>query len=213
MRVAWKVVVTSFKLVVVTVAALLAAGLFDEVARDFFDIESPFAALIPSFHPPRRWGGFVRGDLRNFVTANEAHFADHHWYGTYDEVVAEGLFTPNSGVTIVSTDGHDGGFSAIGTHQNWPGGICAIYVGTVRPSVTVTKNQVEGEIACTPEGEEHRRKVALGLVWLGAMVASTMVLEGALMAGTGFVLGLFLGPVGLLAAIALRWRAMRIHTR
>lgn len=211
MRVVWKGLVTGVKLVAVTAAAVFAAVMVDGIARDFLDIGTPFSVLTPSFDPPRRTSPFVRSDLRNFVTANEAYYTDHGRYGTYDEVVAAGMFMPTSGITIVSTDGHDRGFSASGTHVNWPGGVCNVFVGTVRPPVAVKRNQQEGEVACTREGEDRRFAVVLGWVWLGAIVASAMVLDGVLRAGTGFLLGLFLGPLGLLAAFALRRRAGREH--
>jgi hypothetical protein len=195
--------VISFKILVAAVAVLLAAGLLDGVARDFLDVNTPVSALLDPYGAPRRWSWAPKSDLENFVTANEAYFADHGHYGTYEEVTAAGLFMPNAGVTITSTDGGPDGFSASGTHTAWPDGFCAVYLGTTRPSVVVSKRQTEGEVACTREGGDRTLKVWFGVVWLLCAVASTIVLDARRKPVTGFVLALLLGPAGLLAATVL----------
>lgn len=69
----------------------------------------------------------MKSDLRNLVTAQEAHFAGH---GTYGSTVRQINLTPSAGVTIelsaVSADGYRG----TARHANLPNVACYMEVGS-----------------------------------------------------------------------------------
>jgi hypothetical protein len=79
----------------------------------------------------RAYQAAMKSDLRNLVTAEEAHFADNM---SYTEALDDLYFTPSSGVSIenlvVAEDGN--GWSAIARHEQ-SSVTCAIYVGSGEP--------------------------------------------------------------------------------
>ena len=91
----------------------------------------------------------LKSDLKNFVLAEEAYFADYGRYGTSTNVVAAGLFGSTSNVNLVSSDGNGRGFSAEATHENLGTGAletCGVYVGDATPpDASLT---AEGAVGC-----------------------------------------------------------------
>ena len=91
----------------------------------------------------------MRSDLKNFVVAEEAYFADHGVYGTSTNVVAAGLFGSTRNVKVVSSDGNGRGFSAEATHENLSTATsktCGVYVGyATPPDVSLS---AEGAVEC-----------------------------------------------------------------
>lgn len=105
------------------------------------------AIAIPKFASTKQkaYIAAMKSDLKNYVTAEEAYFADYNQYGTYANVNGAGLFTATTDVTIASTDGNAAGFSATATHAAAPGKTCGVYVGTATPPAMVSN---EGEVGC-----------------------------------------------------------------
>jgi hypothetical protein len=84
----------------------------------------------------------LKSDLRNFVVAQEAYFADH---GTYARAFRAIAFRPTSGVTIVLLTASDTAHSEIGIDDRVPGLVCAMFVGRApRP----LDGGEEGEVVC-----------------------------------------------------------------
>ena len=91
----------------------------------------------------------LKSDLRNFVLAEEAYFADYGTYGTSTNVVTAVLFTSSKHVDLVSADGNGRGYSAEATHENLSPatrGTCGVYVGDVTPPDVSLK--AEGAVKC-----------------------------------------------------------------
>jgi hypothetical protein len=86
----------------------------------------------------------LKSDLRNFVTAQEAFFADHNTYARSLRAMAQ-LFRPTAGVTLVLLTSSDTGHSEIATDERVPGLVCAMYVGDAPPPMGRGN---EGEVVC-----------------------------------------------------------------
>ena len=86
----------------------------------------------------------LRSDLRNFLTAQERHFADH---GTYAGSAAalRTYFRPSSGVTLVLLTASDTAHSEIAIDERVPDLVCAMYVGNAPPPMG---RGDEGEVVC-----------------------------------------------------------------
>lgn len=83
-------------------------------------------------------------DLRNFVTAQEAYFADH---GTYARSLRQmqGAYRASPGVTLVLLTSSDVSHSEIAIVDRVPGLVCAMFVGEAPPPLGPGK---EGFPAC-----------------------------------------------------------------
>ena len=68
----------------------------------------------------------LKADLRNYVVAQEAYFADHV---TYAKSAARMPFTPSARVTIVLLTSSADEHSAVAIHGDVPGLVCGIWVG------------------------------------------------------------------------------------
>jgi hypothetical protein len=71
-------------------------------------------------------------DLRNFVTAQEAYFADH---GTYARSLREmqNAYRVSPGVTLVLLTASDTSHSEIAISDKVPGLVCGMFVGEAPP--------------------------------------------------------------------------------
>ena len=86
----------------------------------------------------------LRSDLRNFVTAQEAFFADHSTYArTLRDMAAS--FLPSRGVTLVLLTSADNGHSEIAIIDRVPGLVCGMFVGA--GSNPLGRGN-EGEVVC-----------------------------------------------------------------
>ena len=74
----------------------------------------------------------LRSDLRNFVTAQEIHFADHTTYASSLHAMRE-IYRPSPGVTLVVLTSSGMGHSEIAIDERVPGLVCAMYVGNATP--------------------------------------------------------------------------------
>ena len=86
----------------------------------------------------------VMSDLRNFVTAQEQHYAERETYARGLSEM-ENLFAPSPGVTLVVLTSSDRGHSEIALHHDVPGLVCAMYVGNSPPPLGRGR---EGEVVC-----------------------------------------------------------------
>ncbi len=88
----------------------------------------------------------MKGDLRNFATAQESYLGDNQVY--YGGAVPNPLltFNPSSGVTIVVASATAGGWSATASYVGTPK-TCAMYYGSAPPLAPAI---AEGVIGCTP---------------------------------------------------------------
>lgn len=86
----------------------------------------------------------LKSDLRNFVTAQEAYFADHTTYARSLPEWAT-VFHPSRGVTLVLLTSSGTGHSEIAIDERVPGLVCAMYVGTSPPPLG---KGAEGEVVC-----------------------------------------------------------------
>lgn len=86
----------------------------------------------------------LKSDLRNFVTAQEAFFANHV---TYARTLRElgNLYAASRGVTVVLLRSSNRGHNEIAIIDRVPGLVCAMYVGDTPPPLG-TGN--EGEPVC-----------------------------------------------------------------
>ena len=89
----------------------------------------------------------MRGDLRNFATAQESYAADNLTY--YGGAVPNAALTynPSSGVTITISQANATGWGAVAAVPTGTTRTCALYMGNVAPPPPAT---AEGLIACTP---------------------------------------------------------------
>ena len=85
-----------------------------------------------------------RSDLRNFVVAQEAYFADHATYARFLRETAE-IYKPTRGVTVVLLTASDLGHSEIAIDERVPGLVCAVYVGNAHPPLG---SGAEGDVVC-----------------------------------------------------------------
>ena len=83
----------------------------------------------------------LRSDLRNFVTAQEAHFADHGTYARSLRQMQHGYHT-SSGVTLVLLTSSDSSHSEIAINDKVPGLVCAMFVGNAPPPLGTGKEAV-----------------------------------------------------------------------
>jgi len=83
----------------------------------------------------------LRSDLRNFVTAQEAHFADHGTYARSLRQMQHGYHT-SSGVTLVLLTSSDSSHSEIAINDKVPGLVCATFVGNAPPPLGAAKEGV-----------------------------------------------------------------------
>lgn len=96
----------------------------------------PYAARAQATPPDsaaiRAATSALKSDLRNFVTAQEAHFADHMTYATSVGQMRP-LFRPSPGVTIVLLTASNKAHSEIAIIERVPGLVCAMFVGDGPP--------------------------------------------------------------------------------
>src|SRR5437773_4969642 len=83
----------------------------------------------------------LRSDLRNFVTAQEAHFADHGTYARSLRQLQHG-FHASPGVTLVLLTSSDSSHSEIAISDKVPGLVCAMFVGNAPPPLGTGKEAV-----------------------------------------------------------------------
>src|SRR5213595_83703 len=83
----------------------------------------------------------LRSDLRNFVTAQEAHFADHGTYARSLRQLQHG-FHASPGVTLVLLTSSDSSHSEIAISDNVPGLDCAMFIGNAPPPLGTEKEAV-----------------------------------------------------------------------
>jgi hypothetical protein len=90
----------------------------------------------------------LTSDLRNYVTAQEAFFADNVRYAGRIRSLAASEFRYHAsrGVTVVVLTASDRGHSAIAIHDDLPDHVCAIRVGDVPPPLNDAAE--EGEATC-----------------------------------------------------------------
>jgi prepilin-type N-terminal cleavage/methylation domain-containing protein len=106
------------------------------------------AIAIPKFASTKEkaYIAAMKSDLKNFVTSEEAYFADYNTYGTSANVVGSGTFSATTDVTLSSTDGTSTGFSATATHAGVSGKTCGVYIGdATAPDASLTN---DGEVGC-----------------------------------------------------------------
>src|SRR2546422_7005656 len=83
----------------------------------------------------------LRSDLRNFVTAQEAHFADHGPYARSLRQMQHG-YHASPGVTLVLLTSSDSSHSEIAISDKVPGLVCAMFVGNTPPPLGTGKEAV-----------------------------------------------------------------------
>jgi hypothetical protein len=90
----------------------------------------------------------LRSDLRNYVTAQEAFFADSIRYARRMRSLAQSEFgyRASRGVTVVMLTASDKAHSAIAIHEDLPDHVCAVYVGDTPPPLS--DDTSEGEVTC-----------------------------------------------------------------
>jgi type IV pilus assembly protein PilA len=106
------------------------------------------AIAIPKFASTKEkaYIAAMKSDLKNFVTAEEAYFADYNTYGTGANVIASGAFNMTTDVALVSTNGNATGFSATATHAGVSGKTCGVFIGNAAaPDASLTN---DGEVGC-----------------------------------------------------------------
>lgn len=94
---------------------------------------------------PSAYLAVMQSDLRNVLTAQEAHFADN---GEYAKSAAQLGFDPSPDVLLV-VHGAVSGWSARTQHQVRTDFRCALYLGTINPILAPATE--EGIIACEPK--------------------------------------------------------------
>jgi hypothetical protein len=89
-------------------------------------------APAPDSAAVRAAASTLKLDLRNFVTAQEAYFADH---GTYARSLREmqNAYRPSPGVTLVLLTSSDTSHSEIAISDKVPGLVCGMFVGEAPP--------------------------------------------------------------------------------
>ena len=94
---------------------------------------------------PATYLAVMQADLRNVITAQEAHFADN---AEYANSAAQLEFDPSPDVDLV-VHGAVSGWSARTQHKVRPDFRCAIYLGTINPIIAPATE--EGIIECEPK--------------------------------------------------------------
>jgi hypothetical protein len=94
----------------------------------------------------------LRSDLRNFITAQEAYFADHVTYAPTLPAMAS-LYRPSRGVTLVVLVSGTTGHSEIAIHERVPGLVCATFVGNAPAPLG---RGDEGQVVCRGQPETGR---------------------------------------------------------
>jgi prepilin-type N-terminal cleavage/methylation domain-containing protein len=105
------------------------------------------AIAIPKFASTKEkaYIAAMKSDLKNFVTAEEAYFADNNTYGTYANVNGANLFTATTSVTVATGAQTAQGFNATATHLSTTK-TCGVFVGNAAsPNAAVV---AEGQVAC-----------------------------------------------------------------
>lgn len=87
----------------------------------------------------------MKGDLRNFATAQEAYLGDNSVYYVGPVPAAGMVYAPSPNVTLTVNEGTATGWSATATHALTTRS-CALFFGSAAPVAPAT---VEGQIACT----------------------------------------------------------------
>jgi type IV pilus assembly protein PilA len=105
------------------------------------------AIAIPKFASTKEkaYIAAMKSDLKNFVTAEEAYFADNNTYGTYANVNGANLFTATTSVTVATGVNTAQGFNATATHASTTK-TCGVYVGNAASPNAAVIN--EGQVAC-----------------------------------------------------------------
>ena len=105
------------------------------------------AIAIPKFASTKEkaYIAAMKSDLKNFVTAEEAYFADNNTYGTYGNVNGANLFTATTSVTVATGVNTATGFNATATHTGTTK-TCGVFVGAAAPPNAAVVN--EGQVAC-----------------------------------------------------------------
>lgn len=86
----------------------------------------------------------LRSDLRNFVTAQEAYYANKRTYaGSLREMA--GAYVSSRGVTLIVLTSSDRGHSEVAIYEGIPGLACAMFVGNAPPPLGTGG---EGEPVC-----------------------------------------------------------------
>ena len=91
----------------------------------------------------RAYMAAMKSDLRNFVVAQEAYFADNLTYVDWTEL-PDNLFQTSVGVTIETIQVSDRGWSALARHES-SDTVCYIYIGEAEPPA---EGMSEGEPVC-----------------------------------------------------------------
>ena len=90
----------------------------------------------------------LRSDLRYYLTAQEAFYADHNTYAATAQATAQATnFAPNQSVTVVVLTSSDRGHSAVAIHSVVPGIVCGIWVGA-EPAPPLRDGASEGRPTC-----------------------------------------------------------------
>jgi type IV pilus assembly protein PilA len=105
------------------------------------------AIAIPKFASTKEkaYIAAMKSDLKNFVTAEEAYFADNNTYGTYANVNGANLFTATTSVTVATGVNNATGFNATATHTGTTK-TCGVFVGAGNSPNAAVVN--EGQVAC-----------------------------------------------------------------
>src|SRR5881394_2943450 len=101
-------------------------------------LTSSAQGAIPDSLATRAAAATLRSDLRNFVTAQEAHFADHGTYARSLRQLQHG-FHASPGVTLVLLTSSDSSHSEIAISDKVPGLVCAMFVGNAPPPLGTGK--------------------------------------------------------------------------
>jgi hypothetical protein len=106
---------------------------------------------VPAAPPPPtaydRARASMSTDLRRLADAQSEHLANE---GRYSSRLSRlGLrYLPHAGVSVQLVTGDGGGWSAVATHENFPGQRCGIWVGEAPPAITGIA-PAEGIPGCT----------------------------------------------------------------
>jgi hypothetical protein len=71
----------------------------------------------------------LRNDLRNFMVAQEAYFAENATYARSRRDMGD-MYETSPGVTVVLLTASELGHSEIAIHDRVPGLVCGVFVGT-----------------------------------------------------------------------------------
>lgn len=101
----------------------------------------------------------LRSDLRNVVTVQEAHFAEHGRYATTMEALAA-RFRPSRGVTIRIVEAEPNRYGAVATSDALGDGNCAVSIGWGATTRLATRREgrvyPEGAVACDGDARSER---------------------------------------------------------